>query len=472
MSIVDAGCGFAIFTHCVDSTNDDDLVVPTSIPSDKDEWNNILTTSPLFCDLDFASEMSFDMDATGDFLGHNVATAAFFSYSNRQLSPCGLNSVFVVKNLSIGQALIDVSNCRMQVDETILLPASVLLTNLQWKSDIGHVHVEIDVATAKEQYFKVMQQAQLKTIQVVGSSSMQEEKDLEQGLCGAPESRIISAEPKLVAPLEPMPIPALSTPPHLVQEADTLHKLKLMVQDEVDDMHHVLVVMGVVAIFLILVFVWTLWQIVKPKTKPRTMSGSIPHSIACTRSATPANMSPVSMIGNTVDDEDSSSSLSPCAKVLLQQAERRRMQEQNASRNHVQPSRVFTPFTRLHGQPGRVITPLSAKNSTSNNMFTTTPVAIMTTTPRRIHGKQQMAVITPILVNESKTVNQNDKKSIHTVRHAPDISTAPSLVESRDDDYWMKDDAKAKDDKNSVRVDSDNDDSTTARAFTQDFYSY
>ncbi|GKY97385.1 hypothetical protein MPSEU_000697000 [Mayamaea pseudoterrestris] len=469
MSTINSGCTFAILTDCVDKTNDNEndderLMLPLS--KDEEEWSKTLLQSPLLCDLDFASDSPAMM--------HDAAAApSIFSYSNRQLTPCGLNSVFVVQQLSAKQALIDVSNCRLQVSDELLLPMSIKQTTLQWKTGTGHVRVDIDVSNAKKDYLTMLEEAQLEAIRIEQAFTSMNDLKGEEGAHRQQDSCIVGN----VSPNEAV---TMMHPHHAFDSTDALHRLKLMVQDEVDDMHHLLVATGITAIALVLVFIWTVWQIHKPKKiKQAVPSVSTKESfrqpqqqamLPITPYHTPArhqaamvlaSVSPVSPEGsssNIPDLDSSTSTLSPCSKLQLQLAERRRMRHKENSNNSSHC---------INNSKKRTI-PVAARRK--NPFAAATNGQVVVVTPPRT--QLQAMPTTPPLVHDA--TKSRDKESDHTCTSLQESSTLP-LLDCRDEQTIKTDHgamSKTKDTDGARDETEDDNKKEAAESFVQDYWGF
>jgi hypothetical protein len=256
-------------------------------------------------------------------------------------------------------------------ENQLLLTVAVLETTLQWKDSVGHVHVVLDVAAAKEQFLNNMQT----TSQAVGMTS-----NNVKGLLSHDVAVASSLESIQKGAATAMLHDSLPTTPY--DDAAALYKLKVMMENEINDMHHVLVGLGVVAFLLLLAFGWTLKQIFKPKTtttsdgsssKQQQRSRSVP-TIGSTKRPTNCSIPPLSpepllegpvATGKTVQEEDDDNkSLSPCSKHELQWAEHRR---RNTAPKPAASRRILAPTKRV-----------MLPDTTKPNPFATTPVAVAT----------------------------------------------------------------------------------------------
>ena len=382
-----SGVGFAILTRCIESTNaDDKSLVPTS---DDQDWTRALTNSPLVCDLDFVSDTPTAVISSNSLaLGNDAFATAVWSYSNRQLSPCGAITAFDVPYLSAGQALMEVSNCRMQVDGMGSLPVAVKHSKLKWIGPHGQVHVTMDVSETKSRYFKMMQDQRLETKFIWTRDDHYEQGT---GVCALWSCDMLSETNP--PPIESWPG---ATQAHSVHDMDALHNLKLLVQDEMDDMHHVLVAMGMAAIVLVVIFCWTLWQIYKPKPKatvtylrmpqqpqPQHYENMKPQIVGPVHSA--SHFYPTAPVVGMPHHDNSTSgtneaSMSPSSKLEHRLKEKELALEQG---HRPRPRRIITPGSLRSKNPfvmtDPVITPrkvASPERAHSKSMGTTKTTAM------------------------------------------------------------------------------------------------
>lgn len=335
-----SGCSFAILSHCTDCVLEDTRIVPTTGRTDEVyEWDHVLVESPLVCDLDFAAETSIlDRDSPG-----SGDIPMILSYPDRQMSPCGLNSVFVVQSLAAQQALIEISNCRIQVAGLGIFPVSIMQTNLQWKGSMGLVHLDLDMSYAKESVLNEKSSRLELTPAVAGSEFEMTNEAMNSELT------------KQTIPM------ATST------DAEALRTLKHLMQDEMEDIHHILVGMGVAACFLLLAFAWTLRLVHKPTVRLTEKHNALHQrwqrdEIDCLPSikppALPLKYDSTAAKSCALDD----ASLSPTSRLELKMKRRRMERRARIPQRHIDWSPLMekekalqlftvTPTSELDPQP-------------------------------------------------------------------------------------------------------------------------
>lgn len=255
---------FAVFADCTDASNDTPIVRATHHDHD-DAWLQAMTTSPLVCDLDFAVDNRSQEEGAQELLLDD----AFLSFPGHPMSPCNMHSVFVVDGLSKGRVFADVSSCHMQVLNNEI-PVPVSKVELQWEDGIGYIQAQFNVTSTKKRFEELQAEMLL---------MMMNDPDF----CGLYDSCISSTL---------IPSDNHSHNPDL----NSVQSLKRIVENEMSDLHSVLLLMCGIAVILTLAFVWTLVQICKPKKKPIQIGNDGTYTAA----------SPVT-ISKTLESSDSSS---------------------------------------------------------------------------------------------------------------------------------------------------------------------